>query len=194
IELAELGGLLLAHRATTRGGKAVDDARRRSIENGRKALRGRHQARGDPARLAARGQGGRRLRREVGENPARAQQVKGAEGEGEGARPTYASFRDEHRLFALAQAFPGELFGHARDLMRAAVEKDKPDGLRLEGYTQAELPALQARLGSTAPVRADLEALQLGFGLRRMRELLGADHPLVQRDRKSTRLNSSHVK
>ena len=181
VELAELRGLLLAHRATTRGDKTVVDARLRSIENGLKALGGRHRALGDPTFFAKLVEEEQRLRREVGKNPAQAQKVKGAWEEIEEALGTYASFRDEHRLFALAQAFPGELFGHARDLMRAAVERDKPDGLRLEGYTQAELPALEARLASTAPVRADLEALQLGFGLRRMRELLGADHPLVQR-------------
>lgn len=51
----------------------------------------------------------------------------------------------------------GELFQYAKLLVRAANERQKPDAERLTAYHDARLPALEAELGSTAPVYPDLE-------------------------------------
>jgi hypothetical protein len=74
----------------------------------------------------------------------------------------------------------GTLAGLARDLVRLADEKRKPNGERLREYTDAALPSLEQRLFSTAPVYRSLETVLLGQSLEEMRGELGPDHPSVK--------------
>jgi len=181
VRLAELRGLLFGYRERNPSERALLDAELRSVENGLKALGGRHQALGDPAFFARLEEAEAGLRTRIEKSPKVAARTRGAWDEVGSALSTYRSFRDEHLLFGNAQAFPGTLFQHARHLLRAAVERDKPDALRLPGYTEAARPGLEARLSSDAKIHVELEILKLGYGLRKMREVLGAGHPLVQR-------------
>jgi hypothetical protein len=75
----------------------------------------------------------------------------------------------------------GDLFDHARALVRAAAERPKPDGQRLPEYRDAALPALTQSLFSAAPIHDELEIFQLTFSLTKMREELGADDPFVRK-------------
>jgi hypothetical protein len=75
----------------------------------------------------------------------------------------------------------GELFGHARTLVRAAEERGKPLETRFREYRESALPAVQQQLFSTAPVHDDLEIESLTFGLTKLREVLGADDPVVRK-------------
>ena len=86
-----------------------------------------------------------------------------------------------YALLERRRGFDGDLFGYARTLVRAATELGKANDARLEEYGDAELPALKARLFSTAPVHAELEAMRLGSSLTRMREKLGADDAIVRK-------------
>ncbi len=74
----------------------------------------------------------------------------------------------------------GQLFRYARDLVRGAVEREKPSNERLREYTDPRLPRLEQRLLAPIPVYPELERLTLSFGLERMREYLGPDHTLVR--------------
>jgi hypothetical protein len=74
----------------------------------------------------------------------------------------------------------GELFSYAKLLVRAANERQKPDAERLTAYHDARLPALEAELGSTAPVYPDLEKTELAFSLTKLRQVLGADDEIVK--------------
>ncbi len=74
----------------------------------------------------------------------------------------------------------GELFQYAKLLVRAANERQKPDAERLTAYHDARLPALEAELGSTAPVYPDLEKTELAFSLSKLRQVLGADDDMVK--------------
>src|SRR5690606_1439510 len=181
IRLAELRGLLFGYRDAHPAERERLAAELRSVENGLKALSWRQQALGDPAFFSKLEIEESALRMRIEKNPKVAAKTGKAWAEVSSAQLTYRTFRDEHQLFGNAQAFPGTLFSYARHLLRAAVERDKPDGLRLPGYTEAARPALVARLSSDAKIHVDLEVLKLGQGLRRMRETLGAGHPLVQR-------------
>ena len=68
-----------------------------------------------------------------------------------------------------------ELFGYARTLVRAAVERTKPSAERLPGYADSQLPLVQKQLLDARPVEKPLEKLELEFWLLKAREHLTAD-------------------
>jgi Peptidase S46 len=77
---------------------------------------------------------------------------------------------------ALLERFPplfSPLLGHAMTLNRYAAEAGKPDGQRLEEYTDANFPALRQEIVSPAPVHAELEKTVLAWWLTKVREDLG---------------------
>src|SRR5690606_11158002 len=78
-------------------------------------------------------------------------------------------------------AFNSDLFAHARTLVRAADELKKPNEQRLPEFSDAALPALQARLFSEAPIYDELEEVNLTFSLTKLRERLGTDHPFFKK-------------
>ncbi len=77
--------------------------------------------------------------------------------------------------------FNSRLFRYARTLVRAAEERGKPNAERLREFTDNALPRIQQQLGAQVPIYPELENLSLSFGLERMREWLGPDHPMVRR-------------
>ena len=77
-------------------------------------------------------------------------------------------------------AFNSELFNYARQLVRAADERAKPNTERLREYTDAGLARLKPALEAPTPVYPAFEELRLSFSLERMREYLGPDHPIVK--------------
>ena len=77
-------------------------------------------------------------------------------------------------------AFNSELFGYARQLVRAADERAKPNTERLREYTDAGLARLKPALEAATPVYPAFEEVRLSFSLERMREYLGPDHPIVK--------------
>jgi V8-like Glu-specific endopeptidase len=77
--------------------------------------------------------------------------------------------------------FQGRLVGYARALVRGAAERDKPNDQRFREYTDGALPRVEQQLGAEVPIYPELEALRFGWGLQRMREWLGPDHPVVRK-------------
>ena len=73
-----------------------------------------------------------------------------------------------------------DLFFYARQLVRAADERAKPNAERLREYTEGALPQLRAALVAKTPVYTEFERVKLSFSLERMREYLGPDHPIVK--------------
>jgi Peptidase S46 len=76
--------------------------------------------------------------------------------------------------------FRGELAGYARTIVRAAYEKQKPNGERIRGFQDSALPSLEQRLFSTAPVYKSLQQVILAQSLEEMRDNLGADNDVVE--------------
>ena len=68
----------------------------------------------------------------------------------------------------------------ARDLVRAAAEREKPDAERLPGYTDSALPLVEKRLTDATPIAPWLEQMTLEFWLSKTREYLTADSPQVK--------------
>nr|WP_246357166.1 S46 family peptidase [Pyxidicoccus fallax] len=154
-------------------------SRLRGVENGLKALRGRHQALADPALLARKRQEEAELRKRVDANPQAKAATQGAWEEIAQALDAYRRMLPEYRMKEQGEAYPGELFTLARDLVRLSDEQSKPNAERLREYTEAQLPTLRQQLLREAPIAAELEQALLGFGLNRLRETLGADDPFV---------------
>jgi V8-like Glu-specific endopeptidase len=71
-------------------------------------------------------------------------------------------------------------YGWARDLVRAAAEREKPNAERLPGYTDTALPLLEKRLTDETPYAPWLEELNMAFWLSKTREYLTADSPQVK--------------
>jgi hypothetical protein len=73
------------------------------------------------------------------------------------------------------------LFNWARDLVRGAAEREKPDGERLPRYAEARLSTVTQGLRAPRPVTPEFEQLQLEFWLSKLREYLTVDDPIARR-------------
>ncbi len=77
--------------------------------------------------------------------------------------------------------FRGDLARYARDIVRAAGQKQKPSNQRVRGFQDSALPTLEQRLFSTAPVYKSLEQVLLAESLAEMQDVLGADNADVKK-------------
>jgi len=98
----------------------------------------------------------------------------------ERALDTYRAFYDRHNFMELGAAFQGDLAWKARLLVRAAMEREKPNESRQREFTEAALPLLKAQILAPAPVYPDLETLRLTFSFEKLVEYLGVDDPAVR--------------
>lgn len=69
-----------------------------------------------------------------------------------------------------------DLFSYARELVRAAAERQKPSAERLPGYADSQLPLLEKEVLDVKPVEPALEQQALEFWLAKAREYLTADN------------------
>ena len=98
----------------------------------------------------------------------------------EGALARYRAFYDRHNYIEDGGAFRGDLAGTARAMVRAAMEREKPNEQRQREYTDAALPKLRQQLLAPFPVYRDLETLRLTASLEKFVEFLGIDDPAVR--------------
>jgi hypothetical protein len=68
----------------------------------------------------------------------------------------------------------------ARNLVRAAAEKPKPNAERLREFRDSALPSMEQKLFSAAPVYKNLESVKLAAALAEMKVALGDDDPAVK--------------
>lgn len=125
----------------------------------------------------------RMMERKIGEERklrAAATAAAGAWNEIDAAQQRFREIAIPYTWLESGAGFNSELFGYARQLLRAADERAKPNANRLRGYTDPALPALKASLEADTPVYPELEQVRLSFSLERMREYLGPDHPIVK--------------
>ncbi len=96
------------------------------------------------------------------------------------AEALYRNIGNEHYFIEASRGFMSKYYSFARALVRGTAERAKPDGERLPEFTEAELPAVEQALFSTAPIYPEYEQLKLSWSLTKLREWLGADHPVVR--------------
>src|ERR1039458_5812571 len=72
------------------------------------------------------------------------------------------------------------LTSYARNLVRLAEEKSKPNSDRLREYRDSALPSLEQQLFSAAPIYKILETATLAVSMAQMQEALGPDDAAVK--------------
>ena len=150
------------------------------VQNAIKALRGRRFALVDDAFFGQKVRMEQSLRKRVDADPELARQYGDAWDRIAGVQDDKRRVRDELLLVEEGQGLWSTLMDHARTIVRAAGELDKPNDERMREYAVSQLPALRQRLLSEAPIHADFERMKLALSLTRMRRLLGTDHPAVR--------------
>ena len=80
-----------------------------------------------------------------------------------------------YMLLERRYAFRGDLSRFARDLVRAAAERQKPNGERLREYRESALAPLQNTLFASTPIYKDLETVVLTDSLSMLQQKLPND-------------------
>ena len=181
LSLAELRGLLTGFQLLGPEQKRISTAVLFYAENSYKALRGRLEALGSADLMASKVAAEKALQAGVAKDPDRAKQVLPAFQAIEGAQRRLREIRTELNALELGFDRSIQLFSIARTLVRAAEERPKPNEERLREYRDSNLPVVTQQLFSRAPVHPELEKLLLGHALGKVRERLGADHPVVKK-------------
>ncbi len=178
--LSELRGRLIAFSA-----RGPEEARLAldtllNVENGYKALAGRRNALVDRQGFAAVSARETDLRTRVARDATMARMVGPAWDEVTAASNAYRGFYLAHQFAEQRAGAGSELFNYARDIVRGAAERERPDAQRLPAYTQARIASVEQRLAADHPIEARLEELLLSFWLSKLRENLTADDPLTR--------------
>jgi Peptidase S46 len=79
------------------------------------------------------------------------------------------------------RGFSGHLAQSARNLVRVAVEKPKPNQERMREFRDSNLPSFEQQLFSTEPIYKNLETALLTDSLSEMQDSLGKDNSDVQK-------------
>jgi hypothetical protein len=149
-------------------------------ENSLKAWKGRAAALGDAAEMKRHDDAEATLRAGITGRPDLAKQVGDAF---DAIAKAHAAFAPFYRRYALFEYWPRRsehLLLDAIYLVRGADERLLPDGKRLDEYRDAQLPDIEQKLGSTAPLYPALDKLAIAYWLGKLREELGADDPTVK--------------
>ncbi len=175
------GKLVQVQNSGPEGARLVADALI-GLENSFKVFYGRLRALLDEPFLAGKRREEADLRAKVAADAALAAETGDPWAEIERA---YAAHRNLYPAYYFLESNAGnaagnsKLFAYARNLVRAAHERDKPAAERLPEYSDAALGRLQTQLAAQARVEAELEEIYLAHWLSKAREHLGANHPHV---------------
>lgn len=174
----EVALMLFSQRSAENKRIAKDDLF--GIQNGRKAYGGILAGLLDEKLIDLKERAEKDLRAFIAEDPTRAKEYGEAYEKLTAALNNLRSSYAEYFLIENRRASMCRLFSIASKLVRAAEEKAKPDGERLEEYRDANLPSLEGDLFSAAPIYPELDQYKLEDSLIRLGRALGGDHPYVQ--------------
>jgi len=152
-----------------------------SVENALKGLTGRRQALQDPAGFARVASAEQDLQTRVHRNLAAQREVGDAWGEIATAETAYRAIFYRYQYLEARAGERSMLFGWARDIVRGAAERPKPDAERVPRFSDARLNSVTAGLRAQRPVTPEFEELMLSFWLTKLRERLPASDPRSQR-------------
>jgi len=149
------------------------------IENSYKRNRGRQLALIDPRFMASRTRAEEDFRRRVaagsvaaaGEDPWRV--IEMIQPDARRLFPSYFLLEAEVGGFS-------QLYKWALDLVRGTEERAKANADRLRDYSDARLPRIEQSLFAERPVYPALDAVQFGWWLAKIREILTVDDPRVR--------------
>lgn len=177
IKRVEVALAAWSDRSAENARRAKDDLF--SFQNSRKVYDGRQNGLYSAAIVGAKVAAENAFRRQVSDRPGGAE-VSAAYGRIEEAVQAQVKIYQPYRLLEGAHAFMSESFTIARQLLRAAEERPKPNGDRLREFGDARRESFELALFSEEPIHADLEIVKLADALTFLAEQAGYDSPLVQ--------------
>jgi hypothetical protein len=180
-DLAEYRGALTMFTQQSPEHYRIGETQLFGIENSYKAIKGRYQALIAPTLWNQKVERERALRAKVNARSTLRKKYGSAWEDVAKAVAMFQPRRKEFKYIELGAGFNSPLYRIARDLVRGTEELQKPNELRLREYTDSKLPQLKQKLFSKAPVYEDFELFKLSYGLTKLREELGADHPFVKK-------------
>ena len=145
------------------------------IENSFKAYRGEEKALVDPALIAAAHKNDADLKARVAKDAKLAAATGDPWGDTAKAQVSLKALYMRYGMTESRAGFGSDLFRYARELVRAAAEKSKPNSERLPEYTDSRLALLSKTILDPQPVYPELEQVALEFWLSKLRENLTAD-------------------
>ncbi|HEX7113498.1 MAG TPA: S46 family peptidase [Steroidobacter sp.] len=151
-----------------------------SYENALKVYRGFQRALLDDALFEYKAKQEEELRQRVMADTKLREEVGRAWDDIADAQERYRQIYDRYLYLEAGAGFNSKLFAYARQLVRGAAEREKPNERRLREYADSNLPKMTASLLASTPVHTELEQLTLSFSLDKMRETLGPDDPIVR--------------
>lgn len=178
--LSEARGRLIAYSAQSGEQARLASSALQGVENSFKGLSGRRQALADAAgfaRVAAREAD---LQARVRRNRAAQREVGDAWGEIARAQSAHRAMFFRYQYLEARAGERSLLFGWARDIVRAAAEREKPNAERLPRYAEARLPSVAQGIQAPRPAVASLEEVHLSFWLSKLREYLTVDDPAAR--------------
>jgi peptidase S46-like protein len=180
-DLAQWRGALTVFAQSSPEHARISEAELFFVENSFKALKGRFEALTTPTLWNKLADRETKLRARVNNRSSLRHKYGPAWDEVTRAIDAFQPRHKEYQFEEQAAGFNTRLFRIARMLVRGTEELQKPNGERLREYTDGKLPQLKQQLFSRAPIYDDLETFKLSYGLTRLREVLGADHPFVKK-------------
>lgn len=152
-----------------------------SYENSLKVYRGFQLALNDDALFTKKTAQEQELRTRAAADSALDKKISSAWTDISTAEDRYRQIYDRYLFLEGGAGFNTKLFTYARQLVRGAAERPKPNELRLREYADSNLPKISAGLLASTPVHPDFEQVLLSFSLDKLRETLGPDDPVVRR-------------
>lgn len=151
-----------------------------NVENSLKVYRGLQRALLDDRLMTEKAATEQGLREFVISKPELTSQVGSAWDDIASAQDRYREIFDRYQYLEGGVGFNSKLFGYARQLVRAAAERGKPNEMRLREYADSTLPKIEAAVLADTPIYPQYEKLTLSFGFDKMRETLGPDDQIVR--------------
>ncbi|HYJ31518.1 MAG TPA: S46 family peptidase, partial [Allosphingosinicella sp.] len=150
------------------------------IENTYKRGYGRQQALIDARFMAARQAAEAEFRRRAAADPAIARDIGDPWAE---LAAVQSEMRRLHPAYYLLETRAGggsQLYNWARDIVRGAQERARPNAERLPEFGDARLPQIEQRLFAERPTYPAVDEVQLAWWLSKTREILTVDDPRIR--------------
>lgn len=143
------------------------------IENGLKAITGYQSGLLDKKLMARKAAEEKAFREELGKTPALQETCGHSWDAIAEAQKAYASFYKAYTLFEGANGFYTSYFGIARNIVRLAAEKSKPNDQKLREFNETNLASVERGIFSPAPIYDELETIKLADSLALLKEEFG---------------------
>ncbi|WP_228126640.1 S46 family peptidase [Candidatus Viadribacter manganicus] len=174
--LGHLRDRLIAYSALGPDQERIASSTLQAVQNSFKGLAGRRQALADPTGFAHVAERQADLQQRVRRNQAATRDVADAWGEIERAQAAYRGMFYEYQYLEQRAGERSLLFAWARDLVRGAAERERPDAERLVRYSETRLPSVVQGLRANRTITPSFEELHLALWLSELRARLPANN------------------